>query len=157
VIGLADVAWHDGSDVLASPRQALRRQLARLAERGWNAGTELEFLVFPDSYEGAWHKGFRGLRPYLALSAIIASRLHGANAGLELEPSLAGSGYADSSHARVPSALAGARELFAASAVARDAVGEEVVEHYLNAADVELAAFEAAVTDWKRVRGFERL
>ena len=32
---LADVAWHDGSDVVASPRQVLRRQLARLAERGW--------------------------------------------------------------------------------------------------------------------------
>src|SRR6202011_2496060 len=44
-ICLADVAWLDGSDVLASPRQVLRRQLARLAERGWtaNAGTELEF------------------------------------------------------------------------------------------------------------------
>jgi glutamine synthetase len=32
-----------------------------------------------------------------------------------------------------------------------------VVAHYLNAADVELAAFEASVTDWERVRGFERL
>ena len=32
---LADVVWHDGSDVVASPRQILRRQLARLAERGW--------------------------------------------------------------------------------------------------------------------------
>ena len=56
---LADVAWPDCSDVVASPRQILRRQLARLAERGWvaNAGTELEFLVFKDSYEQAWHKG----------------------------------------------------------------------------------------------------
>ena len=43
------------------------------------------------------------------------------------------------------------------SAVAREAFGEEVVAHYLNNADVELAAFEAAVTDWERVRGFERL
>src|SRR5665213_3946609 len=47
---LADVVWHDGSDVVASPRQVLRRQLARLAERGWTAlaGTELEFIVFHD-------------------------------------------------------------------------------------------------------------
>ena len=37
------------------------------------------------------------------------------------------------------------------------AFGEEVVAHYVNAADVELAAFDAAVTDWERVRGFERL
>ena len=60
---LADVAWPDGSDVVASPRQILRRQLARLEERGWgaNAGTELEFLVFKDTYEQAWHKGYREL------------------------------------------------------------------------------------------------
>ena len=39
----------------------------------------------------------------------------------------------------------------------REAFGEEVVAHYLNNADVELAAFDAAVTDWERIRGFERL
>ena len=44
-----------------------------------------------------------------------------------------------------------------ASDVARSAFGEEVVEHYLNRARIELEAFEAAVTDWERVRGFERL
>src|ERR1700692_1977195 len=55
VVCLADVAWLDGSDVVASPRQILRRQIARLAERGWsaNAGTELEFLVFRGTYEEA--------------------------------------------------------------------------------------------------------
>ena len=65
VMCLADVAWLDGSDVAPSPRQILRRQLARLAERGWsaNAGTELEFVVFLDTYEEAWHKGYRDLRP----------------------------------------------------------------------------------------------
>src|SRR5580700_3709579 len=62
---LADLAWADGSDVVASPRQILRRQLARLAERGWtaNASTELEFLLFRDTYEEAWHKGYRDLDP----------------------------------------------------------------------------------------------
>ena len=62
---MADLAWEDGSDVVASPRQILRRQLARLAERGWTAtaGTELEFIVFRDSYEDAWHKGYRDLEP----------------------------------------------------------------------------------------------
>ena len=53
--------------------------------------------------------------------------------------------------------LRDARGLFADSEVARAAFGEDVVAHYLNAADVELAAFDAAVTDWERVRGFERL
>ena len=345
VVCLTDVAWPDGSDVLASPRQILRRQLARLAERGWsaNAGTELEFIVFLDTYEEAWHKGYRDLRPanlynvdysllgtarveplirlirnsmagagmvvedskgecnygqheinfhyadalrtadehsiykngakeiaaeqgmaitfmaklderegnschihfsladehgplfardeavfnsflagqlaclremtlllaphvnsykrfaagsfapttvawghdnrtcslrvvghgagkrfenrvggadlnpYLALSAIIASGLHGIDAGLELEPALEGNAYAASERPRLPETLRDARELFAASEIAREAFGQEVVAHYLNAADVELAAFQAAVTDWERVRGFERL
>jgi glutamine synthetase len=345
---LADVAWLDGSEVVASPRQILRRQLARLAERGWtaNAGTELEFLVFLDTYEEAWHKGYRDLRPanlynvdysllgtarveplirrirnsmgaagmavedskgecnfgqheinfryadalrtadehaiykngakeiaadegmalsfiakfderegsschihfsladdsdpptplferdetlfrsflagqlaclremtlflapninsykryaaesfaptavawghdnrtcslrvvghgpsrrfenrvggadlnpYLALSAIIASGLHGVDAGLELEPALEGNAYNDRERPRVPATLRDARELFAASDVAREAFGEEVVAHYVNGADVELAAFQSAVTNWELVRGFERL
>ena len=345
VICLADVAWLDGKDVVASPRQILRRQLGRLAERGWsaNAGTELEFMVFLDTYEEAWQKGYRELRPanlynvdysllgtarveplirrirnsmaasgmvvedskgecnfgqheinfryadalrtadehvifkngakeiaadegvaisfmakfderegnschihfsladeqgplferdravfesflagqltclremtlllapnvnsykryaagsfapttvawghdnrtcslrvvghgpslrfenraggadlnpYLALSAIIASGLHGVEAGLELEPALEGNAYTDGDHPRVPDTLYAARELFAASEVTREAFGQEVVDHYLNAADVELAAFGSAVTDWERFRGFERL
>jgi glutamine synthetase len=345
VVCLADVQWPDGSDVVASPRQILRRQLARLAERGWsaNAGTELEFLVFQDTYEQAWQKGYRelspanlynvdysllgtarveplirrirnsmvaagmvvedskgecnfgqheinfhyadalrtadehsiykngakeiaaqesvaitfmakfderegnschihfsladengplfadnkalfdaflagqlaclreltlllaphinsykryaaasfapttvawghdnrtcslrvvghgsslrfenrvggaDLNPYLALSAIIASGLHGIDAGLELEPALEGSAYAARERPQLPATLAHARELFAASDVAREAFGDEVVAHYLNAADVELATFQSAITDWERVRGFERL
>ncbi|TDC13345.1 glutamine synthetase [Streptomyces sp. 8K308] len=61
----ADLAWHDGTPVAASPRQILRRQLDRLAERGWtgHAGTELEFMLFRDSYEHAWDAGYRGLTP----------------------------------------------------------------------------------------------
>ena len=62
---LADVRWPDGTDVAPSPRQMLRQQLARAAERGWTcyAGTELEFIVFEDSYEKAWDLGYRGLTP----------------------------------------------------------------------------------------------
>jgi glutamine synthetase len=345
VMCLADVAWLDGSDVVASPRQILRRQLARLAERGWtaNAGTELEFMVFLDNYEEAWHKAYRDLRPanlynvdysllgtarveplvrrirndmaaagmvvedskgecnfgqheinfhyadalttaddhsiykngakeiaseegfaltfmakydqregnschihfsladeegplfareeklfqsflagqvaclremalllapninsykryasasfapttvawgkdnrtcslrvvghgpslrfenrvggadlnpYMALSAIIASGLHGVEAGLELEPALEGNAYAATERPHVPKTMFQARELFAASDVAREAFGDDVVAHYLNAADVELTAFHSAVTDWEHVRGFERL
>jgi glutamine synthetase len=65
VLMLADVRWHDGSDVRPSPRQVLRGQLARLAERGWeaHAASELELIVFQDSYEQAWDAGYRGLTP----------------------------------------------------------------------------------------------
>jgi glutamine synthetase len=62
---LADVKWEDGSDVAPSPRQILRRQLDRLSELGLKAlvGTELEFIVFRDSYEQAWDKHYRDLVP----------------------------------------------------------------------------------------------
>jgi glutamine synthetase len=345
VMCMADVKWDDGSDVVASPRQILRRQLDRLAERGWiaNAGTELEFILFRDTYEQAWHKGYRGLEPanlynvdysllgtsrveplirrirndmgaagltvenskgecnlgqheinfryasalesadahavykngakeiaaqegmaitfmakfderegnschihlslagedgtalfadqpevfnsfvagqlahlrdltlffapnvnsykrfaegsfaptaiawgrdnrtcpmrvvghgpalrvenrmpgadvnpYLALAAMIAAGLDGIDRSLELEPPCEGNAYA-ADLPRVPASLRDARDLFAGSGLAREAFGEEVVEHYLNNARVELAAFDAAVTDWERVRGFERL
>ncbi len=101
--------------------------------------------------------GGADLNPYLALSAIIASGLHGVEMGLQLEPALEGNAYVDGARPRVPDTLHAARELFADSAVAREAFGTEVVDHYLNAADVELAAFGSAVTDWERFRGFERL
>jgi len=345
VLCLADVEWEDGSQVVASPRQILRRQVDRLAERGWvaAAGTELEFIVFRDSYEQAWKKGYRDLEPtnlynvdysllgtarveplirrirnsmtatgmrvedskgecnfgqheinfrygpvlqtaddhsiykngakeiaaqegmaltfmakinelegnschihlsvqgadgspvfaeepdtfdaflagllagmreltlffapninsykrfvegsfaptavawghdnrtcalrvvghghsrrvenrlpgadvnpYLALSAMIAAGLHGVDAGLELAPAVQGSAY-EADATRVPATLRDARDLFADSEIAREAFGQDVVDHYLNNARVELAMFDAAITDWERVRGFERL
>jgi glutamine synthetase len=345
VLCIADVVWHDGSDVVASPRQVLRRQLARLAERGWGAaaGTELEFMLFRDTYEEAFHKGYRALEPanlfnsdysllatarveplirrirnsmegagmpvedskgecnfgqheinfhyadalatadrhviykngakeiaaemgmaitymakfdqregnschihfsltdkdgplfardkptfdaflagqlaglreltlllapninsykryaagsfaptaiawghdnrtcalrvvghgpglrfenraggadlnpYLALSALIAAGLHGVDQKLELGPVFEGDAYNAPELPRLPTSLAAARELFAGSQIAREAFGEDVVAHYVNAAVVELAAFGSAVTDWERYRGFERL
>jgi glutamine synthetase len=62
---VADLAWNDGSPVAAAPRQVLRHQLDRLAGLGYRAqvGTELEFIVFKDSYEQAWDSGYRGLTP----------------------------------------------------------------------------------------------
>jgi len=96
------------------------------------------------------------VNPYLAIGAMIAAGLHGIDAELELEPPMEGNAYT-SDKPRVPGALRDARDAFAASAVAREAFGEEVVAHYLNHARVELDAFAAAVTDWERVRGFERL
>src|SRR4030095_3210685 len=62
---LADLTWLDGSPVAASPRQILRRQLEHLAARGLRAyvGTELEFVVYRDSYEEAWQRAYRDLRP----------------------------------------------------------------------------------------------
>ncbi|MEV0957086.1 L-glutamine synthetase [Streptomyces avidinii] len=62
---MADLSWEDGSPVAAAPRQILRRQLERLAAHGLTAhvGTELEFIVFKDTYEQAWDRDYRGLTP----------------------------------------------------------------------------------------------
>lgn len=95
------------------------------------------------------------VNPYLAVAAIIAGGLYGIENELELEPLLAGNAYT-SDAPRVPSTLTEAAALFSQSAVAREAFGDEVVDHYLNNARVELAAFESSVTDWERVRNFER-
>ena len=96
------------------------------------------------------------VNPYLALAAMIAAGLHGVDSELALEPPLEGNAYtADKPH--VPQNMYDARDLFGASEIAREAFGQEVVDHYLNRANIELAALEATVTDWERVRGFERL
>jgi glutamine synthetase len=62
---LADLAWHDGNPVEQAPRRVLRRQLDRLHQRGLRGyvGTELEFMVFDDTYRHAWASGYRGLTP----------------------------------------------------------------------------------------------
>src|SRR3954452_22893864 len=62
---LADLRWGSGAPVVASPRQILRAQLDRLHERGLEAyaATELEFIVFKDTYEQAHEKGYKGLTP----------------------------------------------------------------------------------------------
>ena len=63
---IADLSDGSGAPVEVSPRQILRRQLERAAERGLRvlAATELEFYLFRDSYEEAAAKGWRGLEPH---------------------------------------------------------------------------------------------
>jgi glutamine synthetase len=97
------------------------------------------------------------VNPYLTLAALIAAGLDGVERELDPPSPLDGNAYADRTAPRVPSTLAEAHRLFSGSELARAAFGETVVEHYAQAAAVELAAFNAAVTDWERVRGFERL
>ncbi|MFE0463314.1 glutamine synthetase family protein [Kitasatospora sp. NPDC058965] len=96
------------------------------------------------------------VNPYLAVAALIAAGLHGIEQGLELEPEFTGNAYAGDSP-RVPATLRDAVALFEASGIAAAAFGKEVVHHYGHAGRVELTAFDAAVTDWERRRGFERL
>lgn len=94
--------------------------------------------------------------PYLALAAVIAAGIHGLDNELELPDEMVGNAYA-SDRLHVPTTLADAMTLFRGSSVARAAFGDEVVDHYAHMAAVECRAFDAAVTDWERIRSFERM
>jgi len=96
------------------------------------------------------------VNPYLAMAAIIAAGLYGIDKGLTLEDEFVGNAY-ESDKPQVPKTLREARGLFGSSEIAHQAFGSEVVDHYCNMAAVELDAFDTAVTDWERYRGFERL
>jgi glutamine synthetase len=96
------------------------------------------------------------VNPYLAVAAMVAAGLYGIENELPLEPAFTGNAY-HSDRPRVPGTLQEAAAAFGESKVARAAFGDDVVAHYLNAARVEQAAFDAAVTDWELRRGFERL
>ncbi len=96
------------------------------------------------------------VNPYLALAGLVAGGLHGIERGLELPAACAGNAYT-AGYARIPRSLSEAARLFAESSVARSALGDDVVEHYLNMARVELDTFGRAVTDWERFRCFERM
>ena len=94
---------------------------------------------------------------YLAVAALIAGGLYGIERGLKLSEPYAGNAYEAPGVERLPGTLAEAARVFEMSPLAREAFGDDVVAHYLNNAHVEVAAFNAAVTDWERMRGFERL
>jgi len=65
-IVLCDLTDSTGEPVAVSPREMLRHQINRAAERGLvvNCATELEFYLFMDSYADAVRKGWRGLEPH---------------------------------------------------------------------------------------------
>jgi glutamine synthetase len=96
------------------------------------------------------------VNPYVAVAAIIAAGLHGIEHQLVAPPPCAGDARAGRG-ARIPGNLGDAVERWEASKVAVAAFGADVVDHLAGAARAELAAFDGAVTDWERRRGFERL
>ncbi len=96
------------------------------------------------------------VNPYLAIAAMIAAGLHGIDNELPLEAAFTGNAYADDGP-KVPHTLRDALALWEGSTLAKQAFGQDVISHYANYARVELAAFDAAVTDWELHRGFERL
>ena len=95
--------------------------------------------------------------PYLAYAASLASGIAGMDGELEPPPEFRGDVYQAQQLPRVARTLEQAADAFAASATARAAFGDAVVDHYTRFHRVEIDAFHTAVTDWERARYFERI
>lgn len=95
--------------------------------------------------------------PYLAFAAMLAAGLAGVKEGLDCGDEYLGNAYVDEQLARLPSSLRDATDLFERSTLARAAFGDDVVDFYVRHARIEQQAFSDAVTDWERLRYFERI
>ncbi|MEO1536261.1 MAG: glutamine synthetase family protein [Pseudomonadota bacterium] len=96
------------------------------------------------------------INPYLACAAQLAAGLSGIEEGLRLDEPVDGDVYGMENVPSIPHTLRAATETLRKSAMLRKALGDDVVDHYTRAAEVEQEAFDAAVTDWEITRGFER-
>ena len=99
----------------------------------------------------------RGLQPYLAFAAALASGLDGIERKLEPPPIFQGDVYAAQALPTVPATLRDATDLFESSEFARKALSPAVVDHYTHFFRVEQDAYDRAVTDWERRRYFEQI
>jgi glutamine synthetase len=95
------------------------------------------------------------VNPYLAFAALLAAGLHGIEAGLEPPPVFEGNAY-ESDIERFPTSLREAISELEQGTIARAALGDEVVDHYLNYARTEQRLFDEVVTCYERERLFER-
>jgi glutamine synthetase len=95
--------------------------------------------------------------PYLAFAATIAAGLAGVEEKLDCGDVYRGNAYADQNLPGLPATLHEAADLLDRSPLARKALGDDVVDFYVHTARHEIRAFNAAVTDWERVRYFERI
>jgi glutamine synthetase len=95
--------------------------------------------------------------PYLTFAAMISAGLAGVKEGLDCRAEYTGNAYVDEGLARLPSTLRDATDMFERSKLARSALGNEVVDFYIHHARLEIEAFNNAVTDWEKIRYFERI
>jgi len=97
------------------------------------------------------------MNAYLTYAAFVGAGLWGIDNQVEPPPEYKGNGYLATGCDRMPRALYEAIEALGASEAAREIFGEDVVAHYLNAARVEQAAYDAVVGAWERERYLERV
>ncbi|MCP5083528.1 MAG: glutamine synthetase [Alphaproteobacteria bacterium] len=100
--------------------------------------------------------GGADLNPYLAFAALIAAGLDGIEQKMELEPAFKGDAYGARRARGIPETLRDAAASLKKSKMLRSAFGDEVVDHYVRAAEWEQEEYDRRVTDWEVNRGFER-
>lgn len=96
------------------------------------------------------------VNPYLAQAALLAAGIAGIEEKLLLGEASRGDLYEQKHITEIPRTLRAATETLRHSAMLRAALSDEVVDHYVRAAEVEQEEFDMAVTDWEIARGFER-
>ena len=95
--------------------------------------------------------------PYLAFAAMLAAGSAGIAEQLDCGEIYQGNAYADPKLLALPSTLRQAGTLLNESRFARQTFGDDVVDFYVRTAVLEADAFDNAVTDWERIRYFERI
>ncbi len=95
------------------------------------------------------------MNPYLAIAAMLAAGIKGIEEKLDPGAPLTGDAY-EAGNNVIPTNLRDATEALRGSDMLREAMGSEVVDHYVRMAEWEQEAFDAVVTDWEIARGFER-
>ncbi|MCP4390376.1 MAG: glutamine synthetase, partial [Gammaproteobacteria bacterium] len=94
--------------------------------------------------------------PYLAIAAQIAAGIAGIEEKLDLEKEFKGDAYQAGKAREIPSTLLQAATALKKSGMLRDAMGSDIIDHYLRCAEWELEDFNSKVTDYEVSRGFER-
>jgi glutamine synthetase len=95
--------------------------------------------------------------PYLAFAATMAAGMAGIRENLDCGDDYRGNAYVDPKLKSLPSSLEQAAELLRGSKLAQEAFGSDVVEFYAHTASLEVQAFNHSVTDWEKIRYFERI
>ena len=100
--------------------------------------------------------GGSDLNPYLAMAALISAGISGIENQMELEKEFKGDAYLAKRARSIPQTLRGAAKALNASKMLRQAMGDDVIDHYVRAAQWEQQDFDTKVTDYEVARGFER-
>ena len=100
--------------------------------------------------------GGSDLNPYLAQAALLGAGIQGIEEKLALAPPTKGDIYENMEAEKIPFTLRSAIQTLRNSKMLRAAMGDDVIDHYIRAAEWEQEEFDRVVTDWEIARGFER-